>query len=269
MAPSLHSLHHYPRYAYFAVTTATATATATATSTFAPSDLGSALQAWWKSDVGVTVSSGTVTGVADQTTKANDLTNTNSVVYTTSGFGTSNSPYFSFTATSSGYLKTGTTVSMGTAAASVFMVGTMSTATAAFGGAVSAKSSGTNDYDSNFNVSWIARGGASGLGNAINTNQSNSVSTSAITPDTNYRLGVTISSATQRQYVNNVAGDSNTVGNMLAGTSQFILGNRYVGGTIGGFAWDGKIAEIVVTNTLVSSDDRASLDAYFTAKWGI
>ena len=77
-------------------------------------------------------------------------------------------------------------------------------------------------------------------------------------------IGMTNDNTTATPYYNGTAMTTKN-GNMGSGTVGFALGAKIDGIQ----PWDGPIAEIVVTNTVLSTENRQKLEGYLAHKWGL
>ena len=78
-------------------------------------------------------------------------------------------------------------------------------------------------------------------------------------------IGMTNDNTTATPYYNGTAMTTKN-GNMGSGTTGFALGAI---NSNGAQSWDGPIAEIVVTNSVLSTADRQKLEGYLAHKWGL
>lgn len=236
--------------------------------TWTPAKL-TGLVAWYKADVGVSLSGSNVTGWADQSGHGYNLvvgTGGTSPVFNATGF--NGRQTIAFTAASSEYLVTSTSTSVGivnmgsTTTASGFAVG-QGVSPQGFGvafGMVGVNENGCSAFaDSGCFIM------AAGLGLAAWRN--GQMSTTAYTTSTNYRFGSIFDGANNTFYLNNAASTP------VASTGAFFsTGNISIGSLRSDTPlnlWDGPLSEIVLTNTALSSTDRGNLDNYFRAKWGL
>ncbi len=157
------------------------------------------------------------------------------------------------------------TVAMGTGTTgSLFVVGQMDTATNGFGRLVSYYgNTRTSDNANADSAAWLLRNTTN---NEITSFRNAFFALEAISLDTNYRLGSIYDGTNNTIYINNVAGTPVAATPAWSSPGTLSISSANTGG---GSYWDGPVAEIVITNTALSSGDRNSLDAYFTAKWGL
>jgi hypothetical protein len=229
---------------------------------FTPASLPGLL-GWWKADTGVTTSGGNVTAVVNQASPGTyNLSNSGTVPFNaTSAY--NSLPAFDFVEANDALLTTGNTFAIGTGTVgSVFIVGRMLANTAAFGRAIAYQENGDgNDSGSTTSASWLLRNGSTDAIEAFRNG--GALSSSAITLNTNYRLGVIFDGANATSYVNNVAGTPSAYTNAWGSPGEFTVGSN-----LGLAGWEGPILEIVVTNSALNSTERGNLDSYFTTRLG-
>ncbi len=228
---------------------------------FSPTDIANLL-GWWKADTGVTGSP--VTAVADQSGNGFNLGNTGTVPFNATGF--NGFPAFDYAVANNAALSV-SSFDLGTSnLVSVFVVGQMKTGTASSGGLVCYGVGATNDYDTAGNAALITRSGAS---NVVETFAQGQRATGNTSLATNYRIGVIYDGTQPKMYINNVAGtDVDIYSTNFTDNGVLVIGNRYLG-SVGGAAWDGPVAEIVVYEAALDGTQRNNLDAYFVAKYGL
>lgn len=240
---------------------------ASAAPPFTPASL-TGLVGWYKADTGVTVNgSNEVTAVANQATAglSNNLVNNGIVPYNATGL--NSLPAFDFLAANTSALST-SSFPMGTGTmGSVFIVGQMKSSTASFGGAVvyGANTGTGNDYNEPGSAAWLTRDATD---NTVETFASSSVlSTQAISLATTYRIGSIFDGANVKIYLNNVvSGVTNAYSTAWNNNGTLVIGNRFISGSVGGGAWDGPIAEIIITTSALTLTEQNNLDAYFTGR---
>lgn len=230
-----------------------------------PSGLG--VVARYRADMGVTTSLGNVTAVADQSGNGNSLTVTGTVPFSATG-SAHGQPAFNFLEADGGALNTASlSVAMGGGSSvSVFVLGQLLTNADINAGLVSMiNNAGDSDYANG--VAFTRNGAGAGTGIQINND---------IAGDTNFplatqsRVGFVYDGTNSQGYYNgSTYGPADPVTFTNNNTTQIAIGNRILGGSIGGNAWEGPISEIVITNTALNSTQIASLDAYFTCQWGM
>lgn len=86
---------------------------------------------------------------------------------------------------------------------------------------------------------------------------------------TDTRMGFVNNGSVTTPYVNNVAGTGFADGESFVSGGSLGTGSVLWGSNAPGYEdfWQGKVAEIVLTNAMMSPSERASLDAYFTSRW--
>lgn len=228
---------------------------------------------WWKADTGVTTSSGNVTGVADQSGLGNDLVNNeifvpgSHVPLNATGF--NGHPAFDFLAANNGALKVDSFAIGSGNKGSVFVIGQMKTASVSAARAISyAQDAGNADFSANGSAAWLNRNLTGG--NGINTyrNGLDNIDT-AISLNTNYLLGCIYDGTNVTHYVNATAGSTAAINQNWVSGGTFAIGNAIVPPfNPNAAAWEGPIAEVIVTNA-DNTADVANIYAYAQAKYGI
>lgn len=216
----------------------------------------------------VITSSGNVTSATDLSGNGHALTNTGTVPLNATGY--NGHPAFGFLAANQAGLST-TGIALTTATASVFIVCQMLTGTAANGGLASYADGNVDDWASNGGAAIIVRNNSD---NKITTyGFSTQLGLNSISLATNYRLGIIFDGANVTQYINNVAQASPVAytRSFTGVAPRFGIGNRIASGIFAGAsgsAWEGSVAEIVLTSSALSGTELNNLDAYFTGQWG-
>lgn len=216
----------------------------------------------------VITSSGNVTSATDLSGNGHDLTNTGTVPLNATGY--NGHPAFDFKAANQAGLST-TGIALTTANASVFVVGQMLTATTSSGGLVTYADGNVDDFNAVGSVLLYARNNTA---NQLSTFASFvNLGTPSISLATNSRIGIVFDGAHATQYINNVAqGTPAAFSTSFTGIApRFGVGNRIASGIFAGAsgsAWEGPVAEIVLTSSALSGTELNNLDAYFTGQWG-
>lgn len=244
-----------------------------------PASLGTALVAWYKADANVYNDAGTTLATNGQTVQQwNDqsgngfnlsqATAGNRPTYQSAGY--NSLPAVNFTSASSTVLISSVIASALTSktTSSVFVVGQ---ATSLAGNARLVCF--VNGIGSDFQTGMIWIMGASGT--SVEAYENGALSSGTVSTSTNYRLGSVLDGTNHTLYVNNVGQTPVAYTAALPSGSHGYIG---VGGGVtssDGISvsalsgnWSGPVAEVVVTNTALSSTDRSNLDTYFTGKWG-
>lgn len=247
-----------------------------ATAGWTPADLGAALIAWYKADTGVYSDAGTTPAAADALVKQwNDQSGggrhlvqaaPTNIAYKSTGFNSTHPCLLNDYSAGAGLATAVNTVAHG-------------------GGAIiSMFAVVRSDVDRVDNERLLAYTGTGlTIDNAhtdlasvvllfyttgnVNAVQGGDVGAPApVTVGTNYRIGSVFDGTDHTIYINNTAIGSPVVPAVLPALTS--PGQLSLGFSENG-VWVGAIAEIVVTNTVLSSGDRTSLDNYFKAKWGL
>lgn len=236
-----------------------------------PADLGSALVAWYIADTGVYSDAGTTPATNgqnvaqwnDQSGNGYHLSEPSAgggPTYNTTGF--NSRPTLSFDKSAAEYLETDTNaVTLGGGALSVFIVCQLASQTTNGRLAAYISVGGGTDFGEPGNCILIFN--LNGTDNISAYQNNDQKANTAISQDTNYRLGSIYDGSDQTMYVNNVAGTSEASVQTFGAT-----GTLYVGGNALG-QWDGPVSEVVFTNAGLDSSTRTLLDDYFKAKWGL
>jgi hypothetical protein len=232
-------------------------------SSFTPASL-SGLIAWYKADTGVTNTGNNTaaTAWADNSGQGNNLGTAGSdPKYFTAGF--NGLPSVTFAA-ASGNLLQKLAFAIGTGnKASFFVVCQMLTGTTAFGRLISySQSTGHNDFDNAGSAAAILRDAANN-GFATYDNASQRCTTS-ISLATNYRLGMIFDGTNITPYVNGVAGTPSAYSSSWVSGGPLSIGNNFNQNA----GWDGAVAEIVITNSDITSQ-VAQLDSYLQTRLGL
>lgn len=236
-----------------------------AVSSFTPASL-TGLIGWWKADTGVTGSP--VTAVADQSGVGHNLVNAGTVPFNATGF--NGHPAFDFSAANDAGLSANP-FAIGTGnKGSVFVIGQMLTGTASGGRAACYSDlvdAGGVDYGADGSSAWIFRDATN---NAIQTYRNGlGVVTTAISLATNYVLGCIYDGTNVTHYVNGATGSTTTINKNWVSAGTFAIGNGInAGGLVHLNAWDGPIAEVIVTNA-DNTANVAAIYAYAQSKYGI
>lgn len=241
-----------------------------------PKDLPS-LVAWYVATAGVYSDAGTTLATDGQTVQQwNDQSgNGNNISQATSGkrptynaAGFNSKQTVTFAAASLQQMASGANaVGFNSNAMSCFVVGQMLTGTAANGRAASFVANGQSaDYDNLQSAVVIARNSTN---NAFIQDIALNLLSANISLATNYRLGMTATSASYFNYINNSQAATNTTAGTCAFGGASHNGTFRVGSSPADECWDGPISEVVLTQAVISSADRALLDTYFQAKWGL
>jgi hypothetical protein len=230
-----------------------------AAAAWTPASLGSALVAWYKADVGVTSGgNGTpITGWADQSGNSNNLVKlvgSNNSTFHSTGLGGKESTGFVL----SGAMVTAATdtmTNMGTGnLSSAFVLGSVTTngGGTGMGYAAAGQTVGTGANS----AAWFFLSATPDFtfDHAFGTGTAQSV-----TANTETRMGMIFDGTNATPYKNNVAGSANALNFSFTSPGTLIVG-------AGSGGWDGEIREIIITNTMLSSGDRASLDAYLVSR---
>jgi len=239
---------------------------------FSPSDLNPLL--WLDAGVGVTETAGATSAWANQGSGATDATQgtaLNQPTYNASGFGANSKPYLDFDGTNS-YLTLGSVDYSKLTQHSVFSV---FEADSVSGGRTIISDNNNANSAPTYGLSQAIPGDST----IENTYGDEGLATFRVVRSTE-----TVTTATE--YILNhtyASGDTltsirlNGVGlteSSIAGTGTTIAGTKYnmsIGrrGDFNNFYFDGKIAEILIFNSVLSTDDIASMETYLSSKYGI
>ncbi len=233
------------------------------TASWTPASLGSALKFWVKLTDGVT--GDPISALADQSGNGINLSQAsgpNQPDYQATGFNSSY-PTAVYTASQQHALDSASNaLAFGVATMSVFVVGTMTTSTQAYGRIVSFNTgSGDNGATSAFCIT------RNNVADELLFFSNGSIKfTLPITAAANSRFGWVCSGSAVAGYLNGSA--SGTAGAAMSntlGTGALTIGNENGGPT----GWDGKVCEVLITNTAVDATTITNMDNYFKSKWGL
>lgn len=241
-----------------------------------PADLPNLL-AWYKADAGVYSDAGTTPAVNDDPVQQwNDqsghgyhlkqATSGNRPVFKSAGF---NGSYktLQFTAASARYMITDTSsVAIGTGnLSSGAFVGQMSGSTNNWGRAFSYAAPTGNDEDGG-GLIWAGR---SNNINSLSAFRFTECGIQAISLNTPLRWLTIADGVNTTTYLNDGSG-SGTANNQSFGNNGCLqVGTAITNQATNGAYWDGMISEVIITTSPLNSAERANLQAYFKAKWGL
>lgn len=243
---------------------------------FTPASL-TGLIGWYKSDAGVYVDAGstlaangqTVQQWNDQSGTGNHLTQAasgNRPVYTT---GLLNGlPGLVFVDINSQWLAQ-QAIALGGKTASVFMVvKTPPTAGSADRFASFTATGTSDDFSAGPSAVFLYQSSATNVSAYRNGGMSNGT----IVANTFMQLGSIYDTLQNTVYISGAAQSPVNNGDTFAATGAFTLGAYTAsppGSVTGSNFLTGTICEVVLANTALGSTDRASLNSYFTSKWGV
>lgn len=228
---------------------------------------GANMQLWLRSDVGVTYSSGNVSGWSDQSGNGNNAYQTVSGSQPTLATNAVNGlPAINFNGTSQ-TLSLNSAFSNFTAGATYFIVTKMTAATANaslinFGVSGSVGSSiGVYEYASTGEPMFSVI-------NSAGTSQTYVAGTSAISTSQFQLLEAVQSSTTATLYVNGIQANQNTSMNSIPNTTR---NSNLIGNFSSAYSdyYNGQIAEIIVYNAPMTSAQLISVQNYIYSKYGI
>jgi hypothetical protein len=228
-----------------------------------PASLGSALVGWYKADTGVYNDAGVTLATNGQTVQQWNDQSGNGNHITQTGAGT-NKP----TLNTTGFNGLSTIVFTGSNAQwlerTSFAIGNVSTSSGFIAGVVNSSAFfPANVMTYNALISWFRIGSSTTDMGA--RDDSTIISGTTITNGTNLRMGAIWDGVNFTGYLNNVAGTP------VASTATFTTNQDFLLGAYSGGAspFDGKMSEVIITNTGLSGTDRTNLDNYLRAEWGI
>lgn len=239
-----------------------------------PANLGaSALLGWWKADAGVFSDLGVTAatngqGVEqwnDQSGNGNHLIQATSANRPTFNTNQLNSlPAIGFDPTSAIQTLLTATLSLGGTTASVFVVAKGSTPAAnarLFVFLANGQASDFNNTGSALLLFYAAATTIQALRNSVNESQGTIVDGSF------QEMGSIYDGAHNTVYIGGTAQTAVADINTFGATGAFQVGAGSASGLAGGMK--GSIAEIIVTNTIISAADITHIKTYFTNKWGV
>ncbi len=239
---------------------------------------------WYKADVGVFTDTSCTTPATNTQTVAcwkDQSGNSFNLLQATAGdrpqflsAGLNSKQTIQFTASGNTGLLTASGVVFGTGnLASGFFIGTMTTNANSFANSVSY--CGPTSASCNLSGDFITAFRNNGANSVCS--DKGAVSTSgggtgcpSVTLSTELRFGGIADGSNITSYLNNVAGTSAAVTDASANNGCISVGQgtNACNFTLSAFSgWDGVISEIVLTNTALSSSDRALLDSYLSGRW--
>lgn len=241
---------------------------------WAPTDLGAALKGWFIADTGVYTDAGSTLASDGQTVQQWNDQSGNGVnisqatsgqrpTYRATGFNSQKG--IQFVKANSQLLTSGATAfALGGTTFSAYVVMFFTGATGVNGRIVSFMyaSDATDFSTAESAIPLLAPDPASIGGYRFGSPRGNI----AAAVNTNYRVGAIFDGTDHKIYLNNSAGTPSASSGTFGATGQIGIGG-YAGGSPEYL--DGTIAEVVLTNSALSSGDRLSLDDYFKAKWGL
>ena len=229
-----------------------------------PSSL-TGLLAWYKGDAGLTLSGSTVVSWADQSVNANDLLQPPSAIVFPSVVSTLNGlSVVSFARDIGSFgLETsaGLRITLGGTTLSIFMVALYNSGTSNDSLSAFLATGDSNTFSTNTSVIPTYCPSDISVGAQRDAIE---LSSGATAPGTWTQLGSIFDGTNNTVYINNSAQTP------AASSASFgSTGNLFVGSGGPFVPFGGQIAEVIVTNTAVSSTDRNNINTYFTTKWGV
>lgn len=239
---------------------------------WAPTDLGAALVGWYKADTGVYNDAGSTLATNgqdvqqwnDQSGNSHHLSQSNNLRQPTYGTGSFNSTHgltfdgsLDALATAFGLSELSSKTTL-----SVYVVLKVVSDTGTTGRIAALTVSGSNDTAADGAALFYVANSTT-----LSLYQNGTAISQTIATGTNYRIG-TIFDGTNVTYYRNNAQQSQTASTWTTSASSYSLsvGAKDSAGTNPSNI---VVAEVIVTNTALSSGDRNSMDSYFQTKWGL
>lgn len=237
----------------------------------------SGLQGWWKadfsvySDLGITLATNgqSVEQWNDNSPASNNLLNNLGIgaTFPTYVTGALNGlPVISYNASVQSQILLTNTLNLGGTTASLFAVVKGSTPNANARIANFTATGQQNDFDNTGSVVFEFLPSTT----TVESYSNGALSSGTITDATWFELGSIFDGANSTIYINGTAQTPAADTNSFAATGRVNIGGRF--NSVGNAVADGltgSIAEVVFTNTVISSTDRAKLHTYFSNKWGV
>ncbi len=216
------------------------------------------LVAWFRSDMGITQSGGTVSAWADLSGNGHNVSQSNSSyqpTYNTMG-GANGQPRLTWSSYSTDVLLQNTSFTLAMEPVDIFIVATPSTIPVTAGAYLI-------DLGSNNDVFFIESGfdyPAFYDGNIVGYGGGDLVAGSAVIIE-----GCNVGSSSSFINVNGGTATTGDVGSNGQGSNYLTIGN-YIGGSN---SWEGDIYEVVICSTNLSSTERGYLNYYLGQRYGI